>query len=228
MAANGHGSAAAETVFPPEPGPTCPLCPRLAAFLETAATADPDGFNRPVPSFGDANAELLIVGLAPGLKGANRTGRPFTGDYAGDLLYATLARFGWSTGTYDGHRDDGLSLHNCMITNAVRCVPPANKPTGQEIRTCNGFLKARIAALPRLRVLLALGRIAHDAALGAFNLRKSAHKFGHGAQHTLDSHLVLVDSFHCSRYNTNTGRLTEAMFHSVFKTIATKLDTPAP
>lgn len=207
-----------------EPGPDCRLCARLATFRDNNRAQFPDWFNDAVPSFGVVDARFLIIGLAPGLRGANRTGRPFTGDYAGDLLYATLAEFGWSRGTYAADAADGLHLSDCMITNAVRCVPPANKPTPAEIKTCLGFLRARIASLPRLRVMLALGRVAHDAALSALDVRKSAHPFGHGARHDLPGGLILFDSFHCSRYNTNTGRLTTDMFRSVFAAIGETLE----
>lgn len=206
-----------------EPPSDCALCPRLVEFRDQNRDRFNDWFNGAVPSFGDARAELLIVGLAPGLKGANRTGRPFTGDYAGDLLYATLAEFGWSTGTYGARADDGLALKRCMITNAVRCVPPANKPTPQEIKTCLNFLRGRIAALSNLKALLALGRVAHDSVLTAFALRKRDYAFAHGARHNLPSGLVLYDSFHCSRYNTNTRRLTPEMFQAVFAAISADL-----
>jgi uracil-DNA glycosylase family 4 len=197
------------------PSPDCPLCPRLATFREDQRTDHSDWFNAPVPSFGDARARLLIVGLAPGLRGANRTGRPFTGDYAGDLLYATLLRFGFAEGVYRASPQDGLVLIDCMITNAVRCVPPENKPLPAEIKTCNTFLKEQISALPRLAAIVALGRIAHDATLTALGQRKSRFAFGHGARHQIDA-TTLFDSYHCSRYNTNTGVLTTEMFESVF------------
>lgn len=207
----------------PEAPRDCALCPRLVAYREDNARAHPDWFNAPVPSFGEMDAWLLIVGLAPGVTGANRTGRPFTGDAAGDLLYATLARFGLSSGTYDCRADDGLRLEGCMITNAVRCVPPQNKPTGPEITACRQFLSARIDALPHLTSIIALGRIAHESVLTTFGVRKAAHPFGHNAAHDLDwtgrqgtRTIRLHDSYHCSRYNTNTGRLTEEMFHAVF------------
>ena len=179
-----------------------------------------------MPSFGPAHARLLVVGLAPGLRGANRTGRPFTGDHAGDLLYATLARFGFAEGHYAADPGDGLSLRDCMITNAVRCVPPQNRPTGAEIANCRPFLGARIAALPRLQAILALGRIAHDSVVRAMGLRLAAHPFAHGAVHILGA-LTLHDSYHCSRYNTNTGRLTEDMFRAVFAGVRACLDRPA-
>jgi uracil-DNA glycosylase family 4 len=195
----------------------CPVCPRLVAYRAANATAEPSWFNGPAPSFGDADARLLIVGLAPGRTGANRTGRPFTGDYAGDLLYGTLTDLGLARGTYAASPDDGLTLHGVMITNAVRCAPPQNKPTPQEIVACNGFLAARIAALPSLKVMVALGRIAHDAALKALGRKASAAAFGHGARHTLGG-LTLFDSYHCSRYNTQTRRLTAQMFSDVLRT----------
>jgi uracil-DNA glycosylase family 4 len=212
------------TPFPAEPAANCGICVRLADFRRENATNNPEWFNGPVPSFGDTDARFLIVGLAPGLKGANRTGRPFTGDYAGDLLYDTLDAFGWSSGRYASRADDGLLLKDCMITNAVRCVPPANKPTTAEIKHCCEHLKGRIAALPKLSVLLALGRIAHDAVLTAFALKKSAFGFGHGKRHELPTGHVLFDSFHCSRYNTNTGRLTPEMFRAVFADVSTELE----
>jgi len=202
-----------------DPDLDCGLCPRLVAFREDWRAREPDWFNAPVPSFGDADAKLLIVGLAPGLRGANKTGRPFTGDYAGDLLYDTLGRFGFSTGHYAARPDDGLSLTGAAITNAVRCVPPENKPTGKEITNCRPFLVRTVANFPRLVAILALGRIAHDTLLTTFGERRAAFPFRHGAAHTLSNGLVLFDSYHCSRYNTNTGRLTPAMFHAVFEQI---------
>ena len=197
----------------------CGLCPRLVEFREENQRKAPDWFNGAVPSFGDANGRLLIVGLAPGLNGANRTGRPFTGDYAGDLLYSTLLKFGFATGSYASRPDDGLQLVDCIISNAVRCVPPQNKPTPQEISTCCGFLRARIAALPSTRVIITLGRIAHDSTLTALGLRKSQFAFAHGAKHVLREDLSMFNSFHCSRYNTNTRRLTTEMFHAVFSDV---------
>ncbi len=204
---------------PSEPGADCPLCPRLAAFRAEQRLGHPGWHNAPVPAFGDRNGHLLIAGLAPGMKGANRTGRPFTGDYAGDLLYQTLADFGYSKGTYRADPNDGLELRNCIIINAVRCLPPQNKPTPAEIRQCNGFLAAEIAALPHLTAILALGRIAHDAILMSFNLTRSHHKFAHAARHDLGNGITLHDSYHCSRYNTNTRRLTPEMFADVFEGI---------
>ena len=213
---------------PPEAPFDCPLCPRLVAFHVDNRAAHPDWFNGPVPSFGDPGARLLIVGLAPGLQGANRTGRPFTGDYAGDLLYATLADYGFTRGQYASRPDDGLALTDCMITNAVRCVPPQNKPTGAEAKSCRPFLSARIAALPALREIIVLGRVAHDNTLAALHVKKSAAPFGHGATHALEAPdgraLTLTDSYHCSRYNTNTGRLTPEMFADVFSGIRQRLD----
>jgi uracil-DNA glycosylase family 4 len=182
---------------------------------ESNRAAEPSWHNAPVPAFGGLDARLLILGLAPGLRGANRTGRPFTGDYAGDLLYASLKRNGLARGQFERRRDDTLELIDCRVTNAVRCVPPENRPTPLEIKTCNVFLSAEIAAMKRLKAVLALGSIAHDALLAATGERRSAHRFAHGAIHRFSGGLVLVDSYHCSRLNTNTGRLTEAMFDAV-------------
>lgn len=210
--------------LPAEPSSDCSLCERLAGFRRNNQTSQPDWFNAPVPSFGSNNAQLLIIGLAPGLKGANKTGRPFTGDHAGDLLYATLLKFGFAQGVYGAHARDGLELANCMITNAVRCVPPQNKPTPAEIRTCRPFLLGRLDRLSNVRILLALGRIAHDSILTALELRKSSYPFGHANAHRLSGTLTLFDSYHCSRYNTNTGRLTEAMFEDVFDAIKSHLN----
>lgn len=198
-----------------EPGRDCPLCPRLAAFREDQRAKFPDWHNAPVPGFGPRDARLLIVGLAPGLRGANRTGRPFTGDFAGTLLYETLVKYGFATGDYSARPDDGLMLKDCRIVNAVRCVPPANKPLPVEIATCNRFLAAEIAAMPKLRATLALGGIAHQAALRGFGLKPGFAKFRHGATVTLPNGVTLTDSFHVSRLNTNTGRLTTAMFEAV-------------
>ena len=207
----------------PEAPHSCNRCPRLVAYRQDNQRAEPGWFNGPVPSFGKPSAQLLIVGLAPGRNGANRTGRPFTGDYAGDLLYATLLEFGFARGTYEARPDDGLTLANTMITNAVRCVPPQNKPTPEEITTCRPFFESRLEALPKLRIMLALGRIAHDQALATLKLRKAEFPFAHGRRHALNPGLVLYDSFHCSRYNTNTGRLTVDMFRSVFSEIRDEL-----
>ncbi len=210
-----------------EPPADCRLCPRLAGFRGDNREKFPEFHNRPVRAFGDARARLLIVGLAPGLRGANQTGRPFTGDYAGELLYPSLLRFGFARGTYGARADDDLALVDCRITNAVRCVPPENKQTTVEIRTCRAFLSAEIAAMSRLTALLALGTIAHNAILASFGERLSAWKFGHGARHHLPTGQTLYDSYHCSRYNVNTGRLTEAMFHAVIEQIAAALPPAA-
>jgi len=208
------------------PDRDCPLCPRLAAFRAVQRRAEPTWHNAPVPSFGESSARLLIVGLAPGLRGANRTGRPFTGDYAGALLYGTLIKFGFATGTFAADPGDGLRLRDALITNAVRCLPPENKPTPAEVKTCNGFLESQIAALPRLQAILALGRIAHDATLSALKGRKAEAPFGHGKRHAIGA-FTLFDSYHCSRYNTNTGVLTAAMFERVFAELRAFLDGAA-
>ncbi len=205
------------------PGRDCSLCPRLAGFRAIQRAAHADWFNAPVPAFGDPQAWLLVVGLAPGLRGANRTGRPFTGDYAGELLYATLARFALSQGRYQARADDQLVLCGVRITNAVRCVPPQNRPEPAEIAACRQFLAAEIAASPGLRAFVALGAIAHDAVLAALGLRRAAFRFGHGAVHTLPDGRLLADSYHCSRLNTNTGRLTAAMFEAVFAALLERL-----
>lgn len=207
-----------------EPANPCTLCPRLHAFIAEQKPKYPDWHNGPVPSWGDPQGRLLIIGLAPGLRGANRTGRPFTGDWAGDLLYATLGKFGFSTGTYDARPDDDVRLHDAAITNAVRCVPPQNKPVGAEINTCNAFLRELITGMPQAKVLMALGRISHDATLKALGIRRADHTFGHNAIHRLPTGQVLIDSYHCSRYNTNTGRLTTEMFEAVFASIRGELD----
>lgn len=198
-----------------EPARDCSRCPRLEAYRSQNRSANPGWHNAPVASFGPKNARLLIVGLAPGLKGANRTGRPFTGDFAGDLLYTTLLDLGLARGRYGAEPGDGLELVDCRITNAVRCVPPENKPTTAEIAACRGFLAATIEAMPRLRVIVALGRIAHDSVLVALEAKRAANPFGHGRTHRLSGHLQLYDSYHCSRYNTNTGVLTSEMFRAV-------------
>lgn len=200
----------------PEPPYDCSLCPRLVEFREQNRKCEPHWFNGPVPSFGDEDAQLLVVGLAPGLRGANRTGRPFTGDFAGDLLYGTLTKVGFAEGEYQADPHDNLQLKSCMITNAVRCVPPQNKPTGDEAKTCRRYLRARIAGLKELRVILALGRIAHDNVVSALDVRRRDTPFAHNASHSLSTTLTLIDSYHCSRYNTNTGRLTNKMFEEVF------------
>jgi uracil-DNA glycosylase family 4 len=199
-----------------QPQPDCPLCPRLAAFRKDNRRNFPGYFNNPVPRFQGGAVRLLIVGLAPGLHGANRTGRPFTGDHAGDLLYATLLKHGLAKGHYDRRVDDGLQLVDCMIVNAVRCVPPQNKPQPVEINTCRQFLAAEIAALAHLGAILALGKIAHDSVCTALSLKKSAHPFKHGGAYKA-GRLTLVSSYHCSRYNTNTGVLTPQMFDAVVK-----------
>jgi uracil-DNA glycosylase family 4 len=195
--------------------PGCRRCPRLAAFLDAGRAAHPGYHCAPVAPFGEPQPKLLIVGLAPGFHGANASGRPFTGDFAGVLLYATLHRFGWASAPVSSSRDDGLRLTGARITNAVKCVPPGNKPLPAEILVCNEFLKGEIAGLPRDTVILALGAIAHGAVLRAEGLRASALGFAHGAEHRLPSGRWLVDSYHCSRYNTNTRRLTEEMFQGV-------------
>lgn len=201
-----------------DPERDCALCPRLTAFRAENRRTFPGRHNAPVPAFGAPDAELLIVGLAPGLKGANFSGRPFTGDYAGDLLYETLLKTGLAEGTYAARADDGLCLKNVRITNAVRCVPPENKPTPEEAGNCRPFLIREIGAMPRLRTILALGLIAHNAVLKTLGEKQSAHKFAHGAVHRLKT-VTLYDSYHCSRYNTQTGRLTPEMFSAVFKKI---------
>jgi uracil-DNA glycosylase len=206
------------------PSHDCPLCPRLAAFRQSQRAAHPEWFNAPVPPFGDDRAELLIIGLAPGLRGANRTGRPFTGDHAGELLYSTLRKFGMAEGNYDARPDDTLALHRARITNAVRCVPPQNRPEPGEIAACRSFLSAEIAAMPRLRAMLTLGAIAHDAALAALGLRRALFRFAHGALHLLPDGRLLADSYHCSRLNTNTGKLTPTMFEAVFAALLRQLD----
>lgn len=208
-----------------EPDADCPLCPRLVAFRTENRASWPDWFNAPVPSFGTPDARLLIVGLAPGLRGANRTGRPFTGDYAGVLLYATLKKFGFASGTYEEHAGDGLALRDCMITNAVRCVPPANKPEPSEINICRQFLHERMTLLPRLRAIVVLGRVAHESTLRAFSLKLKQFPFAHGAVHPIaDGAMQIFDSYHCSRYNTNTGMLTVEMFEAVFTSVRSYLD----
>jgi uracil-DNA glycosylase family 4 len=207
----------------PEPPGDCPLCPRLAEFRQRNRDVHPDFHNAPVPAFGPLDAGLLIVGLAPGLKGANRTGRPFTGDYAGDLLYPTLIDAGLAEGTYGRSPDDGLRLRNARITNAVRCVPPQNKPDTAEIATCRRFLSAEIAAMEKLSVILALGSVAHKSVLAAIGYRQSARDFAHSAVHHLET-VTLIDSYHCSRYNVNTWRLTPAMFRDVVDRARRRLD----
>jgi len=209
-----------------EPAFEGPICPRLVAFRAANQAAHPGWFNGAVPSFGPETARLLIVGLAPGLKGANRTGRPFLGDYAGELLYQTLLKVGFARGHHDLARPEALTLVDCMITNAVRCVPPANKPTPSEITQCRQFLKARIATLPHLRAILTLGRIAHESTLDTLELKRRDYSFAHGACHALATGQTMFDSYHCSRQNTNTGRLTTAMFEGVLVEIAGRLGMP--
>ena len=193
----------------------CARCPRLYRFLSECRERLPEHFNGPVETFGDPEAALLVVGLAPGINGANRTGRPFTGDYAGDLLYKALAAHGFSNDRFAARLDDGLALRRAMITNAVRCVPPQNKPVGAEVNSCRDYLLAQIAGLPRLKVLLCLGKISHDSTVRALGGKVSREKFGHGSEYELGG-VTVLSSYHCSRYNTNTGRLTEAMFMDVF------------
>lgn len=205
-----------QSASPIEPPHDCPLCPRLADFRQTQRAAHPDWYNAPVASFGDPGAWLAIVGLAPGLQGANRTGRPFTGDFAGSLLYDTLRKYCLSQGNYAGNEQDGLTLRGAIIVNAVRCVPPQNKPTPEEIRTCRRFLEPALAGLPNLRVVIALGQIAHQSAVKALGGKLPKYGFTHGAEHVLPSGIRLIDSYHCSRYNQNTGRLTAQMFEEVF------------
>jgi uracil-DNA glycosylase family 4 len=206
-----------------EPEPDCRLCPRLAAFRDDWRGREPAWHNAPVATFGPTDAGLLIIGLAPGLRGANRTGRPFTGDFAGDLLYETLIKFGFARGSYEARLDDGLVLIGAAITNAVRCVPPQNKPAAKEIAQCRPFLEATIKQMPNLKAMLALGRIAHDSVVRTLGLKLKEAPFGHGAMHEVgamtERALRLYDSYHCSRYNTNTRRLTPAMFEAVFAAI---------
>jgi uracil-DNA glycosylase family 4 len=218
------GSSKLPALLRSAPDRNCPLCPRLAAFREAARAREPDWFNSPVPSFGDPGARLAIIGLAPGMQGANRTGRPFTGDFAGDLLYATLLEYGFAKGVYQARPDDGLTLVDCRIVNAVRCVPPQNKPLPLEINTCRQFLSATIETMPKLRAIVALGRIAHDTMLKVLGLRAAAASFAHGAIHQAGA-LKLYDSYHCSRYNTNTRVLTPEMFRSVFAKVRADLST---
>jgi uracil-DNA glycosylase family 4 len=208
--------------MPAKPGRNCPRCPRLVALRKTLRLREPAWFNAPVPSFGPRDARLLIVGLAPGLQGANRTGRPFNCDYDGELLYSTLKTFGFARGEYQARPDDGLELIDARISNAVRCVPPENKPTPAEITTCREFLVAEIAAMAKLRAVVALGRIAHESTVRALGASPSATPFAHGAAH--DLRVRLFDSYHCSRYNTNTRVLTPAMFRAVFAAVRDYLD----
>jgi uracil-DNA glycosylase len=209
-----------------KPGPDCPRCPRLVAFRERWRTERPEWHNAPVPSFGPIDARVLIVGLAPGLQGANRTGRPFTGDWAGDLLYETLDEFGFSRGQYDERPDDGLKLVDCRISNGVRCVPPENKPLPVEINNCRDFLKETIAEMPKLRAIVTLGRISHETTVKALNGKRADAPFKHGGTAALGS-LTVFSSYHCSRYNTNTGVLTPKMFKAVFAQVRAFLDGPS-
>jgi len=210
------------------PAADCALCPRLAEYRAANHAAHPDWFNAPVPSFGHTDASLLVVGMAPGVRGANRTGRPFTGDHAGMLLYNTLLAQDFARGTYGADPSDGLTLNNCRIANAVRCVPPANLPEPVEVTTCNRYLRAELQAMPNLRAVLALGVLAHAAVLKACGIPPTRIRFRHGEVHALPDGLLLADSYHVSRYNTNTGRLTEAMFTAVIAALAKRLrDTSA-
>ena len=201
------------------PNSDCRICQRLSEFRDTNREKFPDWHNGAVTPFGSLDSQLLIVGLAPGLRGANRTGRPFTGDYAGNLLFDTLGKFNFARGTYSSHANDGFELIDCRVTNGVRCVPPQNKPVGAEINSCRPFLTAEIDAMPNLKCILTLGGIAHNTVLRALAQKVSAWKFFHNAVHLLPNLPALINSYHCSRYNTNTGRLTEAMFHDAFKSI---------
>lgn len=199
-----------------EPPHDCPRCPRLVALRNDLRVEHPDWWNAPVPAFGDPNAWLCIIGLAPGKNGANRTGRPFTGDYAGDLLFATLAKFGFTRGDYDGRPDDGLTLDGAIICNAVKCLPPENKPIPEEIHNCRPFLNDQITTLPNTRIFIALGQIAHQSAVKVLGGKLPKCRFGHLAEHRVPDGRMLIDSYHCSRYNQNTGRLTAEMFEAVF------------
>ena len=210
------------------PPADCPLCPRLAAFRAANRRAFPDWHNAPVASFGDPAARLLIVGLAPGLRGANRTGRPFTGDHAGEILYATLRRFGFARGHYRAAPDDGLELVDCRITNAVRCVPPENRPLGGEVSACRRFLRGELSAAPQLQVIVPLGAIAHASVVRALALGPSRYAFRHGATYAVPRGPTLAPSYHCSRYNLNTGRLTPAMFEQVFAAVRALVDAAGP
>ena len=209
-----------------QPPHDCPLCPRLVEYRRANQAANPGWFNGPVPSWGAAEAPFLVVGMAPGVRGANRTGRPFTGDHAGMLLYETMIRYGFATGTYDARPDDGMQLAGSRVVNAVRCVPPANLPQPLEVRTCNGFLRSELQGMPNLRVVLTLGVLAHAAVLRACGLPASRIKFQHGAFNTLPNGLTLADSYHVSRYNTNTGLLTTAMFAEVIAGVVERLGRP--
>lgn len=204
-------------VFPPDPPRDCPRCPRLVAYREELRVKEPGWWNSPVPGWGDPQARLAIVGLAPGVQGANRTGRAFTGDYAGVLLYQTLLDLGLASGSFEARPDDGLRLHGVFITNSVRCVPPQNKPETAEIRNCRPFMESQLATLPHLRAVLALGAIAHQSAVKALGGKLPKAPFGHAAVHRMPSGMALIDSYHCSRYNQNTGVLTPAMFRNAME-----------
>jgi uracil-DNA glycosylase family 4 len=222
-----HGKPARNGIAPTGVfDPDCRRCPRLAVFLDEVAAKNPGYWCRPVPPFGDPRARLLIVGLAPGMHGANRTGRPFTGDYAGLLLYETLHRFGFSNFPESRSADDELRLIDCRITNAVKCLPPDNKPVGAEVNTCNAFLSAELASMPADSVVLALGGIAHRAVIKGMGLRQASFPFGHAMEHRVSNRIRMLDSYHCSRYNTNTGRLTAGMFYAVFGRAKELLERP--
>ncbi|WP_370288544.1 uracil-DNA glycosylase [Siccirubricoccus soli] len=215
MSGTGAGGPLPGPEAAPEPGRDCPLCPRLVALRQANRAAFPEWHNAPVPSWGPPASRILVLGMAPGQRGANRTGRPFTGDHAGKLLYATLLKFGLARGEYQERPDDGMELTGCRVTNAVRCVPPANLPEPAEVRACNQFLAGELQRMPNLRVVLALGVLAHAALLRALGLKPSRIPFGHGARHALPGGLMLADSYHVSRYNTSTRRLTAEMFEAV-------------
>ena len=220
-------TAAPIPLHPSDPPLDCPLCPRLVAYRHENAVAAPDAFNAPVPSWGPHEARLLVIGLAPGVKGANTTGRPFTGDHAGWLLYETLVRHGFAAGRFEARPDDGLALRDVRVTNAVRCVPPQNKPTGAEVRTCGRFLREVLDEMTALEAVLCLGRISHDAFLRSIGVKLAAHPFGHGRRQAVEiggRAVALHDSYHCSRYNTNTGVLTPEMFDAVFAQIRSEID----
>ena len=223
-----EAAATAADAGPEEPPHDCPLCPRLVEYRRANRAAHPDWFNAPVPSWGPLDAPVLVVGMAPGVKGANRTGRPFTGDYAGVLLYETLLRFGLAEGAFEARPDDTLRLRGCRVVNAVRCVPPANLPETAEVRTCNRFLQAEMRAMPGLRVMLALGVLAHGAVLRACGVPQTRIRFRHGAVSELPGGVLLADSYHVSRYNTNTGLLTREMFEAVVSDAVRRVEAGAP
>jgi len=217
--------ATTDPEFTPGAEQSCRRCPRLASFLDQVKCEHPDYYSRPVPAFGDARARLCVIGLAPGMHGANASGRPFTGDFAGILLYQTLYKYGFASKPESISVRDGLKLKNCRITNAVKCLPPQNKPVTSEISTCNDWLRAELFALPEDHIIIALGGIAHKAVLLALGLKQSEYPFGHGQEHVLDKG-ILIDSYHCSRYNTNTRRLTTKMFEQVFARARDLLEKP--